>query len=117
VQMVDMPVRGRIAKDLQGPLRADCAAPPKTLLYILCQYERKYERSREDHQIEKCQLTLELRQCWRRKSGGTRLRISLPPSSACEIADTYCCRDRVKIAFLGSPFSYPQISSVRFSCP
>ncbi len=28
-----------------------------------------------------------------------------------------CCRDRVKIAFLGSPFSYPQISSVRFSCP
>src|SRR5438552_17036712 len=31
--MGDMPVLGRIAKDLQGPLRADCAAPPKTLLY------------------------------------------------------------------------------------
>ena len=73
-------------------------------------------QEREDHQVEKCQLTLELRQCWRRKSGGTRLRISLPPSSACEIADIYCCRDRVKIAFLGSPFPYPQISSVRFSC-
>src|SRR5438552_13805044 len=76
---------------------------------IFCQYKRKYERSREDHQVEKCQTNPRgaeffLQQTSAANCGGTN-------------NSTYTVvADRVTIAFLGSPFPYPQISSVRFSC-
>src|SRR2546421_10527059 len=76
---------------------------------IFCQYRRKYERSREDHQVEKCQTNPRGAEFFLQQTSAAKSRNT-------NKAIYTVVAERVTIAFLGSPFPYPQISSVRFSC-
>src|SRR5205823_10433312 len=65
--------------------------------------------SREDHQVEKCQTNPRDAEFFLQQTSAASCR-GTNNSTYNVVAD------RVTIAFLGSPFPYPQISSVRFSC-
>ncbi len=66
-------------------------------------------QEREDHQVEKCQTNPRDAEFFLQQTSAAKSR-NTNNSTYTVVAEP------VTIAFLGSPFPYPQISSVRFSC-